>query len=555
MQPAPAPQKVVRAAALALAVLVVTGCAAQSGQTGKADDGKPSWMPNLSSVSSGVSSIMPAEKGEKATVISELKTGRYEASSLAIGEEKDLAQRRAEGVGFVRAASLEQYLATLRTQLLAGSGVTGVPGRVTVLANPAFAAYSTPDGNVYLALGWLKNLENADEMAAIVAHELSHVLLTHHTADLLSEVQHKGQALQEIVIRAKADQSKSKTVSKSDAKTIKDARFVVDISDKLILPEWSRRQEREADLLGVDLMIRANYSPAAMVSMLEKLKAWEAQNKESDEAFLEQLRQTAQTDAGQAVNMFYKKTVSTVSVNHPKTGDRINDVAQYLDRHYGDKKLPNMHPAAWKDVVTRPDVAEMVKNYDSAFQAKKLLDANKLLESFAEAKVAASGSTATDAYPNWILARAAISLRRQGDATAALQRALSSAEPIPQIYEDTIAGYEHANNIQTALTWTDKASSVFAGAPRWRPVKIRLLRKAGRTVDADAQTLDCSVNAPDWRRLCQDANQTPAPGQKAAPATAAPKTTPPTPAPATPAARTPTLPPVPTVPTPLPRTR
>jgi len=184
-----------------------------------------------------------------------------------------------------------------------------------------------------------------------------------------------------------------------------------------------------------------------------------------------------------------------------------------------------------------------------------LLDANKLLESFAEAKVAASGSTATDAYPNWILARAATSLRRQGDATAALQRALSSAEPIPQIYEDTIAGYEHANNIQTALTWTDKASSVFAGAPRWRPVKIRLLRKAGRTVDADAQTLDCSVNAPDWRRLCQDANQTPAPGQKAAPATAAPKTTPPTPTPATPAARTPTLPPVPTVPTPLPRTR
>ena len=38
--------------------------------------------------------------------------------------------------------------------------------------------------------------------------------------------------------------------------------------------------------------------------------------------------------------MLYKKVVSTVSVNHPKTEDRINDVAQYLDRHYGDKKLP-----------------------------------------------------------------------------------------------------------------------------------------------------------------------------------------------------------------------
>ena len=48
-------------------------------------------------------------------------------------------------------------------------------------------------------------------------------------------------------------------------------------------------------------------------------------------------------------------------------------------------------------------MADLIKNYDSAFQAKKLLDGNKLLESFAEAKIAASGSTATDAYPNWIL--------------------------------------------------------------------------------------------------------------------------------------------------------
>src|SRR6185369_14520582 len=140
----------------------------------------------------------------------------------------------------------------------------------------------------------------------------------------------KGQAIQEIVIRAKADQSKTKTVSKADAKTIKDAQFVADISDKLLLPEWSRRQEREADLLGVDLMIRANYSPTAMVSMLEKLKAWEDQNKESDEAFLERVRQTAQVDAGQAWNMITKKVISTASMNHPKTEDRINEAAQYL---------------------------------------------------------------------------------------------------------------------------------------------------------------------------------------------------------------------------------
>jgi Zn-dependent protease with chaperone function len=541
-------QKVIRAATLALAVLMVTGCAAQTGQTAKADEGaKPAWMPNLPNVS-GLS-----DKGEKATLISELKPGPYEASILAIGVEKDLAQRRADGLGFVRSASLEQYLVAVRTPLLAASGVSGVPGRVTLLANPAFAAYSTPDGNIYLAMGWLKQLENADEAAAIVAHELSHVLLRHHTSDMMSEWYHKGQAIQEIVIRAKADQSKSKTVSKSDAKTVKEVQLGADAQDKLALPFFSRMQEREADLLGVDLMIRANYSPAAMVSMLEKLKAWEDQNRESDDAFWTQVMQTVQTDAGQAVNMVYKKAVSVVSVNHPKTEDRINGVAQYIDRHYGDKKLPDMHPAAWKDMVARPDVADMIKNYESAFQAKKDLDANKPLDSYAEAKVAATAPTATDAYPNWILARAASSLHRQPEALAALQRALASPDPNSQIYDDLIAFYEQAANIPTALTWTDKASSVFGGAPRWRPVKIRLLRKAGKTSDADTQTLECSVKEPDWRRLCQEANQTPAPGQKAAPATtAAPKSTP-TPTPATPAARP--AKPVPPTAAPPPRTR
>ena len=532
-----------RATILALAVLTAAGCATNAGQAGKGDDSnKSTWTSNLPSVP------FVNEKGEKAPLIAELKTGPYEASSLAIGVEKDLAQRRADALGFVRSSALEEYLGAIRARLVAVSGVTGVPGRVTVLANPAFSAYSTPDGNIYLAMGWLKNLENADEAAAILAHELSHVLLAHHSSDIVSEMQHKGQALQEIAIRVKADQSKSKTVTKSDAKTVSQAQLVADATDKLILPAWGRQQEREADLLGVDLMLRASYSPGAMVSMLEKLKAWEDQNMESDDLFWTRVMQALQTDAGQAVNMVYKKAVSVVSVNHPKTEDRINGVAQYIDRHYGDKKLPDMHPAELKEVMSRPDVAGLVKNYESAFQAKKDLDANKAVDSYAEAKIAATPPTASDAYPNWILARAASALHRQPEALAALQRAIGSPDPNPQIYDDMIAYYEQASNILTALTWTDKASSVFGGAPRWRPVKIRLLRKAGKTQDADAQTLDCSVNAPDWRRLCQEANQTPAPGQQAAPATtAAPKST--TPAPATPAAK-PAKPPTPAQTTP-----
>jgi len=42
------------------------------------------------------------------------------------------------------------------------------------------------------------------------------------------------------------------------------------------------------------------------------------------------------------------------------------------------------------------------------------------------------------------------------------------------------------------------------------PHRIRLLRKTGRVAEANTATIDCSLNATDWKRLCQEANAAPA---------------------------------------------
>ncbi len=189
-----------------------------------------------------------------------------------------------------------------------------------MLANPSFSAYSTPDGNIYVSMGCLENLKSEDEVAAIIAHELSHVLLGHHSADLVSDVQQKGQALYEIGIGAKTMLAGQKGISQRDARSIADAQLVTDTTDKLVLPAWNRGQEREADLLGMDLLIKAGYSAPAMISMLEKLRAWEKANQESEQAFWDRVWTTAQRDMNSAVGMTYQHLVSTVSVNHPEDG-------------------------------------------------------------------------------------------------------------------------------------------------------------------------------------------------------------------------------------------
>jgi Zn-dependent protease with chaperone function len=484
-------------------LLFVAACAAQSGKEG--ESGSSSWMPDVSKITSVFST-------SDNMLVSDLQPGPYKPSPLAIGEEKDLAQRQGEALGFVRSAPFEQYLATVRSKLVASSGVTGVPGRVVILANPAFTAFSTPDGNLYVSMGCLESIKNEDEAAAILAHELSHVLLAHHTSDIVSQMQKKTQALHEIGLNAKTALlgAAAKTGAKSDKNILANEQVAIDITDKLALPAWGRRQEREADLLGVDLLIRAKYSPGAMVSVLEILQAWEKQNQEAEEAFWNKLKETSLNNPGAALSMTYQRGLELLSVSHPKTEDRITDTVEYLQRHYEDLKPIETHVAPWKAITGRADVSQVLRHYRLAFSAKQKLDKNNPQEAYPAAKESATGNTATHAYPNWVLYRSAKFLNRPKEALDALQRAVKSPEPVPEIYDAMILDYERAGTFPVALDWTNKASAAFGGAPRWTPTKIRLLRKLGRTAEAEALSLSCALDTPDFKRQCQEANKTPA---------------------------------------------
>jgi len=484
-----------RSAGALLLLLAAAGCASTGGEGGKA-----SWAPKIPGLGG---------KGGGATMLSGVKPGPYEPSNLAVGEEKDLARQRGDGLGFVRSAALEQYLNELRGILILPSGTTGVPGRVMILADPSFAAFSTPDGNVYVSMGALEAIESEDEVAALLAHELSHVLLKHHTSDVIGDTQKRGLALYEIAVATKTQVAGGNKLAKDDTRNLLYAQVGTQATDKLMLPAWSRGQEREADFLGLDLLVESKHSAPAMISMLEKLQAWEKANAGTEESFQERMKQASQRDVNEALGLAYQKLVSGVSANHPKTSERIDETAQYLERHYGSRALADPKTGPWKALMERPDVAQVVRNYKQTFTAKRLLDQGNAQEAYAAAKTAATGRTATDAYPNWILARSAAALGRQTEAVDALRRAVGSPEPVALVYEELVLTQERMGNVTAALDWNERASKTFGGAPRWTPHKIRLLRKAGRVAEAGTLTLSCSVSTPDWKRPCQEANQTP----------------------------------------------
>ena len=111
--------------------------------------------------------------------------------------------------------------------------------------------------------------------------------------------------------------------------------------------------------------------------------------------------------------------------------------------------------------------------------------------------------------PNWIFSKSAAAVGQNAEAIRALQRAIGANEPIREIYEEMLLAQERSGRFDAAVQWTDKASTTFGEADRWVPHKIRLLRKLGRENEASALMLKCTVETPDWRHQCQEANQTP----------------------------------------------
>lgn len=442
--------------------------------------------------------------GTEDRILADLKPGPYEPSLLALGEERDLAQSEGRDLGFVRLGELEVYLAQIRERLVAASGISDVPGTVRILATPGPDAKSTPDGNIFISMAWLNFLESEDEIAAILAHELAHVLLRHHTLDLLSHTQRRVETMHQMGVAARMMVEKQSMVTKADIGAIRNIQLATELAERTLLPAWNRRQETEADLLAVDLLHVAGYSPVAVVDMLAKLDAWQANTRESDEAFEARVAELARSDLGTAVKTALGKAWENLGNGHPATDKRLDDAAAYFERHYEAVTLIEPVRTPWLQFVRRPAVRDVLSSYDQAFSASKLLAKGQAREAQVMARNAAR-KLPDHAYPNWIASKACMALTQSQEALQYLQRAMKATTPTADMYRDMISLNESSGKHVEALKWIETAEQRFGDTPYWLPERIRIYRKMGRKSDMNATVLKCSLEHPQLKRDCIEA--------------------------------------------------
>jgi predicted Zn-dependent protease len=124
-----------------------------------------------------------------------------------------------------------------------------------VIDDPTINAFALPGGYIYVNSGLRKIVRTDDELAAILAHEITHAE-EHHFARQYSKASKRSAILGIGAMVLGASPL---------------AANALDIANYAIMQKYSRGQEEESDLMGMRRLSRAGFDPAAMVTILDRL--------------------------------------------------------------------------------------------------------------------------------------------------------------------------------------------------------------------------------------------------------------------------------------------
>jgi len=138
---------------------------------------------------------------------------------------------------------------------------SGFQFHFTVLNVPEVNAFALPGGQMFIYTGLLKACDNEAQLAGVMGHEMSHVILRHGT--------HEATKANMIEIPALLAGS----LIGDDSGMAKLAKMGLGLGANSFILKFSRDAESEADALGSHLMSKAGYDPVQMARFFEKLAA------------------------------------------------------------------------------------------------------------------------------------------------------------------------------------------------------------------------------------------------------------------------------------------
>ena len=178
---------------------------------------------------------------------------------VQLGEESAAEVRKQMTV--INDPVLTAYVTRVGKRLVASQEATesGFPFSFEVVADPSINAFALPGGHMFINTGLLRAVDNEAQLAGVMGHEMSHVILRHGT----------NQASKRNLIQLPAvlgAQLAGKSTMMGQL-----AQLGIGLGANSVLLKFSRSAESQADLMGSHLMSEAGYDPMEMASFFNKL--------------------------------------------------------------------------------------------------------------------------------------------------------------------------------------------------------------------------------------------------------------------------------------------
>lgn len=188
--------------------------------------------------------------------------------ALTTGKEERLLWRRAleeqqviNSSGWLyRNAELETYLNEVAAKLKAFTDSPDISFDIKIINDPNLNAFAFPNGVIYVHTGVLARMENEAQLAALLAHEMTHC--THR---------HSLRVLKSIKARPGYMAAVQKSIEKV-AMVQELAQFLGVNGSIAAVTGYTREFEAEADRVGLDLMAQAGYDPRQALNLFEHLR-------------------------------------------------------------------------------------------------------------------------------------------------------------------------------------------------------------------------------------------------------------------------------------------
>ena len=401
----------------------------------------------------------------------EFKFGQVD---LEVLEEADLLDLRLERDGLVLADESANALLRRVGQSLIPRGLEleRVSWRFRALRDPQPNAFALPNGSIYVTTGLMTLIDNESQLAAILAHELTHVMRRH------TYVQNRSNRKKFLTMNIMAAIG-----AYAPGGVVGAVIMVVTTVAPLIMVAtiygYGRDLEREADLKGIDMMISAEYAPEEMVNVIKLL------DKDIE---------------GENIRLFYN--------DHPSLDERIKYLSSYLGARAGrvtpQMELNRERAAYFRNVesVMRHDLqlAINVGRFRSAvYLAQRLVDFHENSENLFW--LAESYRTLGPRAPQ--LTEKALTNSAKKDAAKKREKRTAQEEE-----RDLLATAEGKDNWQKHQQMAEQLYRRALNAENPAPVAHRglglLYEKLGRGSDAAAEYekyLELSPSATDRERI------------------------------------------------------